>query len=972
MRVQDLTAYEILSEKRIDDLNSYSFLLKHKKSGAKIVILSNDDENKVFSIGFRTPPEDSTGLPHILEHSVLCGSKNFPAKDPFVELVKGSLNTFLNAMTYPDKTIYPVASCNDKDFQNLMHVYLDAVFFTNIYDKEEIFRQEGWNYELESAEDKLKINGVVYNEMKGAFSSPDDVLNRVIMNSLFPDNCYAHESGGDPECIPDLKYSQFLDFHSRYYQPANSYIYLYGDMDVAEKLEWMDQEYLSRYTATPVDSAIQLQKPFAKPIEVTKSYPISSNESEADNTYLSYNAVIGTALDKELYLAFEILDYALLSAPGAPLKQALLDARIGKDIMGSYDNGILQPMFSIIAKNANVEDKDRFLEVIRKTLEDIVAGGMDKKALQAGINYFEFRYREADYGNYPKGLMYGLQLMDSWLYDDSEPFMHIEALDTFEAMKKYVDSDYFESLIQKYLLDNNHASVVIVKPEAGLNAKIEQELDEKLQKYKASLSEAEIEALVEKTRKLRKFQEEPSTQEELEAIPVLQREDIKKEAAPLQIREQQWGDTKVLHHEMYTSGIGYLKLLFDLKQVPEDMLPYAGVLKAVLGVIDTENYKYGELFNEININTGGIGTSLEVFGNTRNTDAYEAYFEVRVKTLYDKLPFAFDMIEEILFCSKLDDKKRLYEIIAQLKSRLQMGMNSAGHSTAAVRSMSYFSPTAYFRDLTDGVEFYALVNDLEQNFEEKYEELIAKLKTLMIYIFRPENLLVSYTADAEGFAYLSKEVEALKQRLHNDEVTKAVSSFQYEQKNEGLMTSAKVQYVARSGNFIKEGYMYTGALRILKVILSYDYLWQNVRVKGGAYGCMSNFNRFGDGHLVSYRDPNLTETNEVFEGTKAYVEQFEVAERDMTKYIIGTISDLDTPLNPAAKGERSLTAYLSHISMEDIQRERDQILSAGQQDIRALGPIVGAVLGDNNFCVLGNENKIQAHKEMFRELKHLF
>ena len=425
MSVKDLSAYELVKEEDLKGIKSHGMLLKHKKSGARILLIENDDDNKVFNIGFRTPPSDSTGVPHIMEHSVLCGSKNFPAKDPFVELVKGSLNTFLNAMTYPDKTVYPVASQNDKDFFNLVHVYLDAVFYPNIYKKEEIFRQEGWSYHLEKPEGPLTYNGVVYNEMKGAFSSPDDVLERDIMNSLFPDITYGCESGGDPDNIPELSYEEFLEFHRTYYHPSNSYIYLYGDMDMEEKLRWLDEEYLCHYDKKDVNSEIHLQKPFDEVQEKTFEYSIASDESTEENTFLSYNKVIGTTLDRELYQAFEILDYALLSAPGAPLKRVLTDAGIGKDIMGSYDNGIYQPIFSVIAKNANVEQKEAFVKVIEDTLKDIVENGMDKKALEAGINYNEFRYREADFGGYPKGLMYGLQTMDSWLYAVS--YTHLRA-----------------------------------------------------------------------------------------------------------------------------------------------------------------------------------------------------------------------------------------------------------------------------------------------------------------------------------------------------------------------------------------------------------------------------------------------------------------------------------------------------------------------------------------------------------------
>ena len=439
MNLSTLSNYELIQEKYLNDFKSEGYLLKHRKTGARVLLMANDDENKVFTVGFRTPPEDSTGLPHILEHSVLCGSKNFPVKDPFIELAKGSLNTFLNAMTFPDKTLYPVASCNDKDFQNLMHVYMDAVFYPNIYKHEEIFRQEGWSYRLEEADAPLTYNGVVYNEMKGAFSSPEGVHDREVLNALFPDTSYANESGGDPDHIPELTYEQFLDFHKRYYHPSNSYIFLYGNMDMEEKLVWLDENYLSQFEKIEIDSAIRLQEPFDKVKEIEMFYSITNSEPEEDNTYLSYNKVIGTSLDRELYQAFSILDYALLSAPGAPLKKALVDAGIGKDIMGSFDDGTYQPTFTIMAKNANAEQKEEFVKVIEDTLRNLVENGLNKKSLMAGINYHEFRYREADFGNYPKGLIYVLQMFDSWLYDEEQPFLHMEAAEIYDRLKTNVE-----------------------------------------------------------------------------------------------------------------------------------------------------------------------------------------------------------------------------------------------------------------------------------------------------------------------------------------------------------------------------------------------------------------------------------------------------------------------------------------------------------------------------------------------------
>ena len=974
MNFDKLQTYDLLQQRTLQDLDSEGYLLRHKKSGAHVLLMENQDENKVFSIGFRTPTKDSTGVPHILEHSVLCGSKNFPVKDPFVELAKGSLNTFLNAMTYPDKTVYPVASCNEKDFQNLMHIYMDAVLYPNIYRHEEIFKQEGWSYNLESADDELTYNGVVYNEMKGAFSSPEGVLERVVLNSLFPDTTYANESGGDPEVIPELRYEQFLEFHSKYYHPSNSYIYLYGDMDMEEKLIWLDRMYLSAFDAQSIDSEIGLQKPFAAMRELEMNYSISSNEDENDNTFLSYNKVIGTSLDKELYQAFQVLDYALLSAPGAPLKKVLIEEGIGKDIMGSYENGIYQPTFSVIAKNANADQKDAFVKLIEDTLRGIVQKGIDKKSILAGINYHEFRYREADFGSYPKGLIYGLQMLDSWLYDEDKPFLHVEATETFAWLKQQVNTGYFEQLIQTYFLDNTHGSVVVVKPEKGRTARMEKELAKKLADYKDSLSEAQVEQIVEQTHALAAYQESKDSIADKEKIPVLRREDISREITPMQNEELQLCGTPVIYHEVQTNGIGYLDLLFDLSGVSAELLPYVGILQAVLGIIDTEHYEYGELFNEINVHTGGIGTSLELYADATKVKEKEfrATFEIKTKALYDKLPVAFEMMKEILTRSRLDDEKRLKEILSMTKSRLQMRFQSAGHSTAALRAMSYLSPISKFKDMTAGIAYYEVIQAIEEHFEERKEELIANLQKLTKMLFRGDNMMLSFTAAREGLAGLEEMICELKDGLFAETVEDTACILHCEKRNEGFATSSKVQYVARAGNFIDEGKEYTGALQILKVILGYEYLWHNIREKGGAYGCMSNFTRFGEGYFVSYRDPNLEKTNAVYEGVVEYLKQFSVSDRDMTKYIIGTISNMDQPMTPAAKGDRSMNLYMRHISEEMIQKEREEVLDACEEDIRALADIVEAVLRNNYFCVIGSEEKIEEQKDLFMEIRSIF
>ena len=971
MQLSELKAYEILKTENLNDIQSTGYILRHKKSGARVAVISNTDENKVFYIGFRTPPEDETGVPHIIEHTVLCGSKKFPVKDPFVELVKGSLNTFLNAMTYPDKTIYPVASCNDKDFQNLVDVYMDAVFNPNIYKHEEIFKQEGWHYELESKDAPVTINGVVYNEMKGAYSSPDEILQQEIYRALYPDNTYSKNSGGNPEHIPDLTYEEYLNFHRRYYHPVNSYIYLYGDMDMAEKLDWMDKEYLSRYDRIELDSTIPLQKAFDEKVDVTTKYPISAGESEENKTYLSYNVSVADVLDRKLYQAFDILDYALVSAPGAPLKKALIDAGIGKDISGGFDSGSLQPVFSIVAKNANASEKEQFLEIIQKTLKDLVKNGINREALLAGINSSEFRFREADFGQFPKGLLYGIQCLDSWLFEDMEPFMHLQCLDTFRFLKEQVETGYFENLIEKYLLDNKHAAIVTIVPEKGLNAKMDQKLEEKLAQYKNSLSDEEIDQLIRDTKHLKEYQEEPSPKEELEKIPMLSREDMRKEILPLSNIEKQISGIKTICHDVAANGIDYLTLMYDVSDIPAEDIPYLGVLKALLGYVDTKTYTYADLANAINIYSGGINCGMGIYPNGEKEAPLQVKFEVRIKTLESSLKETMSIVNEILLSSNMNDEKRLYEILAQSKARLQQSLSSAGHSVSSMRALAGFSEYAYYLDATNGITYYETVKDLEEHFDEKKQTLIAKLKQLTCQIFGTERLLISFTGDQKAFAYAEPVLKDALQKQPAGQKVHEAARISLTRSNEAFTDASQIQYVAKVGNFADHGYHYTGALRILKLILSYDYLWINVRVKGGAYGCMSGFFRSGETYFVSYRDPNLLKTLEIYDGIPEYLRKFQADERDMTKYIIGTFSSMDTPLYPEGKGARSMNAYLQDLTEEMLQKDRDEVRNATAEDIRALSDMIQSVLQDPSVCVIGNEDAIQKEAQLFDKVTGL-
>lgn len=971
MTIHDLAEYEILDEHRVEDVQSDGFILRHKKSGARIAILSNNDDNKVFYIGFRTPPEDETGVPHIIEHTTLCGSKKFPVKDPFIELAKGSLNTFLNAMTYPDKTVYPVASCNDQDFKNLMDVYLDAVFNPNITKYEEIFKQEGWHYELTGKDDELKINGVVYNEMKGAYSSPDEVLSSQIYRSLFPDNTYSKDSGGNPEYIPKLTYEAYLDFYHKYYHPSNSYIYLYGDMDVVERLEWLDKEYLSLYDYKKVNSEINKQPAFDEIKNVEAQYSITMDDSQENKTYLSYNRVVGDSLDEMLYQAFDVLDYALVSSPGAPVKQALIDAGIGDDVYGSYDAGILQPVFSFVAKNANASQADEFESIIENTLKEVVKTGINKEALLAGINSSEFKFREADFGQFPKGLLFGLNCLDSWLFDDMKPFIHLECLGTFAKLRKAVDTDYFEKLIQEYLLDNTHGSSVTVKPKRGLGNEREEALAKELSDYKASLSDEEIKKLIEDTEHLKKYQEEPSSDEDLRKLPMLTRADMKKNAMPFSNIEDELLDVKVVRHDIESNGIDYISFLFDAGDFAQSELGYLGFFTNALGLVSTEKYSYTDLANATNIYTGGISTGTASHPDIKDRNNFVFKFEVKLKVLEKNLDKALELMEQMLLSSDFTDTKRLGELVAQIKARLQANLSSSGHLVAAMRSMSSFSRYALYQDELKGVAFYRSICRIEKELSESPKSVSDKLAAIAKKLFARNRMLISFTGNNEAYGNAKPSLEKVITGFNKMSAVGNQAEVHFNTAKEAFIDASQIQYVAKTGDFICEGYEYTGALRLLRIILSYDYLWINVRVKGGAYGCMNTFLRSGESYFVSYRDPNLSDTLDVYDRIPEYIKSFSPDERDMTKYIIGTFSALDTPVNPEAKGSRSLSAYLEGITYEQIQKERNEILNAQPEDIRRLADLVEAVLKKDSICVIGNENMIKESAGLFENVEKL-
>ena len=957
-----LPAYTLIKEEYLDDIKSLGLVFRHNKSGARVCVLSSEEENKTFCAAFRTTPSDSTGVPHIIEHTVLNGSEHFPSRDPFMQLAKGSLNTFLNAMTYPDKTLYPVASCNDRDFCNLMHVYLDAVFYPNIYKYRQIFEQEGWHYELENADDPLVINGVVYSEMKGAYSSPDGVIYDTMMQSCNPDTTYGVDSGGNPDVIPTLTYEDYLNFHRRYYHPSNSYIFLCGNMDVEERLTFLDTEYLSHFDAISPDSAVHPQPHFGTVREARREYPIGKDEDPAGKSYFGFAAACSSNLDTVETAAWDLLGEVLLNQPGAPLKQALLDAGIGADIYGGFENHMLEDLFCIVAKNAKSEDYDRFYDVIRESLQKIVDEGINEKAILAVINNNEFRFREADYGGSPRGLSYALNMLQSWLYDDDKPFDYLHVLDVYDTLRKKIGTGYYENLIRNKLLACDHGVRVELVPVPGLNEANEAKLTERLAAYKASLSPEEVQAIIDDTAALREYQQREPTYEELHCIPVLDRHDIPYDAPVLQNRECTIGGVKTVAHDLETNGITYARFCFALPELPAEMIPYLGLLGATLGNMDTDAHTYGELTIETKLNTGSIGYGANVYSVYDDPQAYRPYFTAAFRVLADKVPYALDTVREVLSTTHFHDTKRLREILQETVSGLERRIQNNGHVVTIARVRSYYQPISLYNELLSGMDYFWFLKDLLAHFDEKADAAADMLERVVHAVCDPDRLILSVASDKAGTAAMEENLPAFANAFRVERPTLPEAAHLCPvAKNEGFMISSQVTYLSRAGRMNAP---YSGDMQVVRTAASLEYLYQNIRVKGGAYGCGCGFNA-DSMFFYSYRDPKLAQTNEVYAKTGDYVRNLALTDEELNRFIIGTFSSVDYPMSPSGKATRSFQAYIGGRTYEDINRERHEALDITVARFHEIANAVDSAMKDGFVCAVGNAKLIEENKDMF-------
>lgn len=966
--------FKLLEQEKIDEIQSVARVFEHVKTGARLLHLGNEDDNKLFSIGFRTTPTDSTGVAHILEHSVLCGSRKFKTKDPFGDIAKSSLNTFLNAMTYTDKTIYPVSSRNHKDFMNLMDVYLDAVLHPRIYENHEILRQEGWRYEVDPKTNKLSYKGVVYSEMRGALSSPEQVICSDIYSSLFPNTTYAFVSGGDPEEIPNLTQEDFEKFHSKFYHPSNSYIFLYGDQNLEQCLKFINDEYLQEFNRIEIPSHIENVEAFKSMVEKTSQYSISEDEEEKNKAFLALSFAFEETSNAKAYLTNEILYNMFIESSASPIKEALLKAGIGECII-TIDEMNMDPtkqmLFPIVVKNADSSIKDKFKEIVLKTLKELVKNGIDENQLQAAINTVEFNLREADPWRIAnKGIQYNEKVLNSWIYDGN-PLAHLKYEKSLNDIKEAIKDRYFENFIEKNMVKNSHCSLVVLNPKKGLENEKNKALEENLEKYGISLSEEDLQKLIDRNKKLQEAQVKVDTEEEKKTIPKLPMEEIDKKAEqiPQEVIKEQ-GIT-ILKHHINTNKIAYINLLFDGKIIEEKYIPYLGLLGDILGELDTERKIYSELITEVYKNTGGITFKNEIYTEKNNDRVYHPKFTIKSKAISDNIPKLLELINEIITTTKFDDMNRIKQVIQETKSKLQMRVINAGHEIAMNKAFSKFSYAQEYKNRISGASYYEFICNLEKNFEDNSDEIKNNLTKVYETIFNKNNLIISIVGEEAESEKLLSNINIILDNIKDSIYEVPKLEYKEAKDVEGLITASNVQYVVKGFNFAKLDYRYSGKMKVLQNILESEYLYPRVRLQGGAYGCYIDMNNDGNLAFFSYRDPNLTRTIDVYNETYKFLEDVDFSKEDMENFIIGTVGRVYKPLTPDKKGEKAVGDYICNITYEDIQRERDEILNTTIEDIKSYAKMIKFGMDEHYCCVVGNEGKIKENEAIFNKISKL-
>lgn len=966
-----LHGFELLQSHEIKELGATYYRYKHQKSGAELIHLANSDNNKAFNITFKTIPEDDTGCPHIMEHSVLNGSRNYPAKGTFMELIKGSLNTFINAMTSSDWTSYPVASTNDKDFMNLMRVYLDAVLRPLIYDEPMIMDQEGWHLELFNEDDELKYRGVVYNEMKGAFSSIDSLMGRMCQHTQFPDTPYGFESGGDPDAIPELTHEQFKAFHQKYYHPSNSKIWLYGDMDIDACLKLLNDDYLQEFDDPQIKLEFPDQKPFAKAKKVIYQYPLADDQVPDGQYYLALNYSYGKITDENLAVSATFLADLLMNTQASPLKAVIRASGLCKDSQIYVLNDILQPTLTIVCKQVKKEDLEALSNLIKKEMQRIVKEGFDKKMVEALINSKEFFLREAQLQGFPKGLFYNLQCLGLWNHG-GDPLDLLAFEKSLEHLRKGLKKPIFEELLKEFCLHNTHASEIHFEPVPGLIAKQEEELKAKLAKLKKQMNKSQIKQLIQANLRLKAWQEEPDSEEDLLKIPLLSLDDVNPQAESVPCEKESLANYTLLKHPLQTNGIVYLKSYFDLAHATQNDLPWIKLYTQLLGQLDTENYNYGELDNEIRNHTGGIKLTLEIINSYQTPDDIIPKLIFSGKAVAAKMPQLVDLAHEYMQNTVFNNPNRIKSLIREIKASTEEFVIMRGVSVTINRMFAPFSQLHNWKDKIAGLDYLHFLTDLEKNLDQDIDQIIGELNWVKTHYFNLPNAVFSLTANPDLMAQCEKNLAPLLSKLSPEAYEAVPDEFETKAINEGIAAPIKIQYVVKGGNFFRKGYSYSGKLRVLSNILSNEFLYKEIRVKGGAYGCAAGFTPDGYQYFYSYRDPNLRETLDVYNRVPEFIRSFQCNKREMDKYILGEISQMDYPKTPEASGAQSDLDFITGFTQEDRQQIRDELLSTQLEDLRIYAEMIQAIMDKNHYAIMGNEANIKAAAELFDLITPVF
>ncbi len=951
--------FELISEQTITELKTLGKLYRHQKTGAELLSLSNDDENKVFGITFRTPPTDSTGVAHILEHSVLCGSQKYPVKEPFVELLKGSLNTFLNAFTYPDKTCYPLASQNLQDFYNLIDVYLDAVFYPRLTPF--VFQQEGWHFELEKEISPLIYKGVVFNEMKGAYSSPENVLAEYSLQSLFPDNSYGFDSGGDPKQIPNLTFEQFEAFHRTYYHPSNSRIYFYGDDDPEERLKLLN-ESLKNFEHMEVNSTIQLQPPFDRPRRTVHSFIVGDEGREKPKRGMfTLNWVLAESGDVQTNFALRIIEYILLGMPASPLRKALIDSGLGEDIAGEgLVTELRQIYFSTGLKGIDKENVHRIEGLIQETLETLARKGIDPRTIEASLNTIEFRLRENNTGHFPRGLSLMLRSLTTWLYD-SDPLALLGFEAPLASIKAQVKSNnsFFEEIIDTLFLKNLHCTALTLEPDPALREREEADEKERLSKARSDMSASQVESVIANTRELRRLQKTPDPPEALETIPVLKLADLERKNKKIPLTRLQRKGPTVLLHDLFTNGIAYLDIGFDLHKLPHNYLQYLPLFGRALVEMGTEKEDFVTLTQRISRKTGGIRS--QVFTSTvKHTKRSAAWLFLRGKAMLNQTEELAHIFKDILLTVRLDDQKRFRQMLLEEKARTERGLIPSGHQFVNLRLRAHFGEAHWAAEQMGGISYLFFLRKLIRAVEKNWPELLATLEEILRILVNRNSMVFNITLDNNNWSGIENHINDLINALPETVATETDWFPEGPEAFEGMTIPSKVNYVGKGANLFDFGYRFQGSSLVITRYLRNSWLWEQVRVQGGAYGAFCLFDRYsGVLTFVSYRDPNILKTLKAFDQAGSFLSGKNLGGKELTKGIIGAIGDLDAHMLPDAKGFTSMLRYLTGDTEEDRQQMRDEILNTKLADFETFADILEKVKKEGIVKILGSPSAIE-------------